>query len=394
MLVLLAKQQRGTVFPASVTGAYPKGTPYARILYDQLKGSGFDLGGLAQVEVEYKHNPETAGEESEQDKYVADHCRKVFDLAAGSLTPGQRRVLKLHALLSHGLLPGGDLAEMFGMDGHEGDLVTLADLGWLDEGYIGEGDGGREERTRGFSMHQVIAAAIRATPPPPSDKETGSLACAVASKFSFGRKDSYIQNNRYLPHGKALLTRFGATETADIALLYNNTGYVYQAKGDYPRAIEYYTRALEIRERVLGEEHPDTAKDYNNIGVAYYGQGDYPLALEHYTHALEIRERVLGEEHPATAISNFCIGQVYYSQGSYNLALEYHTRALAIRKRVLGEEHPATARSYNEIGYVHYSQGSYNQALEYFDRALEINKCVNGDGHSGTVTVQENTCCS
>ena len=47
-------------------------------------------------------------------------------------------------------------------------------------------------------------------------------------------------------------------------------------------------------------EHPDLATSYNNIGVVYYHKGDYESALDYFQKALAIREKVLGVDHPRT----------------------------------------------------------------------------------------------
>ena len=50
----------------------------------------------------------------------------------------------------------------------------------------------------------------------------------------------------------------------------------------------------------MGKEHPETAATYNNIAGVYYSQGAYQKTLEWYEKALAIREKVLGKEHPDT----------------------------------------------------------------------------------------------
>ncbi len=77
-------------------------------------------------------------------------------------------------------------------------------------------------------------------------------------------------------------------------------GYVYGELGDYDKSLEYYNKALSIRQKVLGEEHPDTATSYNNIGYVYSELGDYDKSLEYYDKALSIYRKVLGNEHPDT----------------------------------------------------------------------------------------------
>jgi tetratricopeptide (TPR) repeat protein len=61
---------------------------------------------------------------------------------------------------------------------------------------------------------------------------------------------------------------------------------VYDNKGDYDIALEYYEKALVIREKILGKKHPDTANIYNNIAEVYRSQGNYNSALELYQKSL------------------------------------------------------------------------------------------------------------
>ena len=47
---------------------------------------------------------------------------------------------------------------------------------------------------------------------------------------------------------------------------FNNIGVVYKKKGDLENALVQHQKALEIRTRVFGFEHPDVAASYINIG--------------------------------------------------------------------------------------------------------------------------------
>ena len=73
--------------------------------------------------------------------------------------------------------------------------------------------------------------------------------------------------------------------------------------GAYNTALPYSQRALAIREKVLGSDHPDTATSLNNLGYLHRAVGDYEGARPYYQRALDIREKVLGPEHPKTALS-------------------------------------------------------------------------------------------
>ena len=173
-------------------------------------------------------------------------------------------------------------------------------------------------------------------------------------------------------------------EHPDTARSYNNIGLVYAKQGDYEKELEYLFKALAILEKVLGEEHPNTAISYNNIGVIYDNQGDYEKALEYYFKALAIREKVLGVEHPDTAASYNNIGVIYNNQGDYEKAVEYYFKSLVIFEKTLGVEHPDTADSYINIGVVYAEQGDYEKALEFFFKSLAIYEKVLGAEHPNT----------
>ena len=176
----------------------------------------------------------------------------------------------------------------------------------------------------------------------------------------------------------------------DTATTYNNMALVYKEQGDYDKALEYYDKALEVRERVLGSDHPSTAKTYNNMAVVYQEQGDYDKALEYYDKALEVSERVLGSGHPSTATTYNNMAGVYQAQGDYEKALEYYGKALEIVERVFGSDHPYPATTYNNMALVYRYQGDYDKALEYYDKALEVSERVLGSGHQDTAKTYNN----
>ena len=80
---------------------------------------------------------------------------------------------------------------------------------------------------------------------------------------------------------------------------------------------------------------------------------------------MEIRRRILGEDHADTASSYNSVGCTYKTLGNYKEALNYKTKSLEIRRRILGEDHANTVSSYNNVGYTYKSLGNYKEALNY-----------------------------
>ena len=110
-----------------------------------------------------------------------------------------------------------------------------------------------------------------------------------------------------------------------------------------------YERALAIREKALGPEHPDTATSLNNLAILLKAEGDFAGARPLYERALAICEKVLGPEHPDTATSLNNLANLLRDQGDFAGRDRCYERALAIREKALGPEHPDTATSLNNL---------------------------------------------
>ncbi len=91
-------------------------------------------------------------------------------------------------------------------------------------------------------------------------------------------------------------------------------GSVYNNKGDYPKALEYYERCLQIEIKINGKYSNDVVTTLNGIGSVYCNKGDYPKALEYYERCLQIETKIKGKysNDVATTLNN--IGSVYKNE--------------------------------------------------------------------------------
>ena len=120
---------------------------------------------------------------------------------------------------------------------------------------------------------------------------------------------------------------------------------VLHKEGKWKKAEEMYRQVLDVRRRVLGEDHPITLGSKNNLAAILHSQGKWQEAEEMHRQVLDVRRRVLGEEHPDTFSSKNNLAYVLQSQGKWQEAEEMRGQVLDVRKRVLGEEHPDTLSS-------------------------------------------------
>jgi tetratricopeptide (TPR) repeat protein/predicted Ser/Thr protein kinase len=179
----------------------------------------------------------------------------------------------------------------------------------------------------------------------------------------------------------ALLERLGLDESLDAAQLANNTALVHELLGDYEETERWHRRALELRTKLLGSEHPETGHSYANLGNLALLRDDHDAALEWHQRALDVRERGLGPSHPDVGRSHGNIGRVYLARGQLDEALAHFHESHAIFSRTIGAEHRVAARVHDSIADVHRRRGELDEALAQYRRALEIQVPLLGEKH-------------
>jgi tetratricopeptide (TPR) repeat protein len=162
--------------------------------------------------------------------------------------------------------------------------------------------------------------------------------------------------------------------------------YRHWALGAYSEAKPLYERALEIREKLFGPDHPVMAESLNDFGTLLYSQGCLAESRSAHQRALAIRECTLGAEHPLTATSLNNLAAVLQDQGDLNGARPLRERALAIFEQALGPEHFRTANNLNNLGVLLQAQGDLKAAKPLMERALAIREKVLGPEHPHTAS--------
>ena len=151
-----------------------------------------------------------------------------------------------------------------------------------------------------------------------------------------------------------------------IATAINSIGAGFEAKSDFPKALEHYLKALKLFE-ALGDKQ-GIAKSLGNIGIVYDYQSNYPKALEYYFKVLKMSEESGDKSGIAAFLGNIAV--VYKNQSNYSKALEYSSKALDIYQE-LGDTY-GIAINLNNIGVVYDDQSGYYKALEYYFKELKL----------------------
>jgi CHAT domain-containing protein len=152
----------------------------------------------------------------------------------------------------------------------------------------------------------------------------------------------------------------------EIGRSHNQFGLIYWELAAYPKAIDHLQQAIAIADEVADRELGAQAR--NNLGLVYDEMGDYRHSLEQYQHALESDRASHSEQGEADTLAN--IGGVHLLLGQHREALSYYQQALAIHRR-LGVK-PTTSIDLGNMGICYSSLGEGPQALASFDEALEM----------------------
>ena len=123
-----------------------------------------------------------------------------------------------------------------------------------------------------------------------------------------------------------------ATSSALAGTLYN-LAILRRQQGQFTEAERLYRRALDIRERKQGPNHPDVAVVLNNLAALEAAQGHDDAAQPLFERALHIRETALGNETTLTAESLNNLALLYAARDNAAAAEPLYRRAIAILEK-------------------------------------------------------------
>ncbi len=255
---------------------------------------------------------------------------------------------------------------------------------------------------------QTLIDSLRKALP---EKKKDTEKIMILSKLSFEyRNMNPDEGIKYGRQALALAEQKGWKKW--IAKVYNNIGGNYNAKSDFPQAMDYYLKALTINENL--NDSAGIATNSVNIGIIYYSQNDYRKALDYYLKALPLNKSlnskrelqmnslkeqvnsknvpdgVVAEKQKILALelrdgkkelaSNLAdIGIVYSSTEEYSKAMEYYQKALVIDGEVDNKE--GKGEIYANLGTDYFLQNNYPEALKYTFSSLRLfQELGNNDG--------------
>ncbi|KAK4066757.1 hypothetical protein Trihar35433_7184 [Trichoderma harzianum] len=170
-------------------------------------------------------------------------------------------------------------------------------------------------------------------------------------------------------------------------------------------------RALTIRRKLLGEEHPDTIKSMHALAVTYLGQAfryretitlqfqfDFEILREDTRELcneaekigrkmLKLRQKIFGPTDPEIIECLKLMGDVCCGQQRYKKAKVFARKILRIQWRKYGEKHQSTLTAMEDLAYVFFFSGTpalSKRALRIREKILKIQKETTGEKTKAT----------
>ena len=161
-------------------------------------------------------------------------------------------------------------------------------------------------------------------------------------------------------------------------------------QGDYPGAIPLFERALAMAERPPGAAPLEIAAILHAMGTCLSAAGQSKRAQTLHERGLEIRERELGPDSPRVAESLTSLAVSHWQAGDLKGAKERVERAMAILDRTVAEDHPAKAYAEATLAGLLKTERDYPAAIALYERAIAAFEKRLGPEHQRVATQLNN----
>jgi tetratricopeptide (TPR) repeat protein len=167
----------------------------------------------------------------------------------------------------------------------------------------------------------------------------------------------------------------------------------YQQK-DYTAAEDCFQRALQLRERALGRDHPVVISGINNLAASYVARGALDEAEPLLQRAMAVTVKRVEATQSELSVNLNNLVRLYVKRGDYARAEPLLVQLLAL-KRPLGPEHPDVAAVLVTLAKLRFSMGRAADSERLWRRVLAVREKALPPGDlilAGTIDGLADTC--
>ncbi|HEY3401768.1 MAG TPA: tetratricopeptide repeat protein [Ohtaekwangia sp.] len=156
------------------------------------------------------------------------------------------------------------------------------------------------------------------------------------------------------------------TESAEGRIdLLNRISHFY-SQLSLENAEQFAFEALQEASRI--DYQKGIAASYNNLGICYSIRGDYTTGLDYFIKALRIREKLNDVRGTSHLLNN--ISRLFIYQKEFDKALDYSNRSLRMLQKM--DDPKGVGSAYISLGSIYMSKNENDKALKMFSSARDI----------------------
>ncbi len=182
------------------------------------------------------------------------------------------------------------------------------------------------------------------------------------------------------------------SELEESIRLSESVGELFNA-GKYDEALPLAKHAIELREKILGIDHPSLVPFLSNLGEIYIAKRKFDDALPLFQRALAISENKFGAEHLNVSAPLLRLAALSFVKGHKDQAELFYQRALAIREKALGMDDVKVGDVVYSLAEFYRNTGQYKKGEPLFERAIAIRGKALGIEHPDFIKTVEKFGC-
>lgn len=209
----------------------------------------------------------------------------------------------------------------------------------------------------------------------PSANEASSRANSLLDRGAAAQNQGrYAEAESLYKQAIEFYKKDGKPDDPDLARALVYLGYLYrdQSQFDISKAGPLFQRALAIREKALGPEHPSTGDTLSDLSLVEFYEHKPGEAERFAERALPIQEKAYGTDSLPVSTTLNRLGLAERDLKKFAQAEVSLKRALAIREKNLPSDHPWIATSLDNLASVYLAEGNMGKAVPLMKRVQAI----------------------
>lgn len=160
----------------------------------------------------------------------------------------------------------------------------------------------------------------------------------------------------------------------------NYLGYCYEIKGNYEKAIKFFSQAVLVIKGVEGIASKGYISNIYYIADLYEKINDLSNAFKFYEASVKLISEHLGEDAFCYAEVLDRLARVYFKLNKFKEALTISLKLLKVSKNIFGENHVFYANNLRRIASIYFEQQNFEKAISFYEKELEIKQNIIGKG--------------